>query len=95
MKPLSTVCHSIFSTSDFSVLACLPSQHCTAMQHPVLLAKASLECFSCFSEQSGRGRDHDGTDYWSTQSQVWPREMEGKSVLKKILNPALCNREVL
>lgn len=62
--------------------------------HLVSLAGASLKCFSCFSEQWGRGRHHDGTDYWSTQSHVWPLEMEGKSVLKTS-NPALWNREVL
>lgn len=42
---------SIFSTSDFLLLACLPSQYCIAMLHLELLAKASLECFPCFSEQ--------------------------------------------
>lgn len=39
---------SIFSTSDFLLLACLPSRYCIAMPHLELLAKASLECFLWF-----------------------------------------------
>lgn len=42
---------AIFSTSDFWLLACLPSQYRIAMPHLELLAKASLQWFSCFSEQ--------------------------------------------
>lgn len=78
--------------ADFSVLARLPSQHCTALPHLGLLAKASLGCFSRFSEKYGEKKkiDYGGTEYWSTQSHAWPLEIEGTLVLK-MLNPDLCN----